>query len=168
MRGSDVPCKCLAWKIAPCPIRDLFLQADLADLIAVFVPETKQHWFVRTTACKYLAERYTAQWVARQNFSIGRAPTGCMLVDQFVAQLQRFGFQARFGMDPPRTGQVPKIGTHGQEVVPADAAKMGLAAGTSAGKRAPNPGGGRPEGAVAGHAFLRCKFRLRFLALPAS
>ena len=80
---------------APCPIRDLFLRADLADLIAIFVPETKQHWSVRATACKYLAERYTAQWVAKQNFSVGRAPTGCMLVDQFVAQFQLFGFQAR-------------------------------------------------------------------------
>ena len=38
---------------APCPIRDLFLRADLADLIAIFVPETKQHWCVRATACKY-------------------------------------------------------------------------------------------------------------------
>ena len=33
-----------------------------------------------------------------------------MLVDQFVAQFQRFGFQARFGMDPPRAGRCPRLG----------------------------------------------------------
>ena len=93
-----------------CPVQAWFLAACLEDIVGILVPETPDHQSIRNEAVMFLAERRTAQWVAAQNFRAGRAPTGCSLVDHYVAELRRFDVEARLGVDPPCGSKGARLG----------------------------------------------------------
>ena len=113
-----------------CPIRSWFLEADLDDVVGLLAPETIEQQRLRSEAVHFLAEKRTAEWVAAQNFRAGRAPTGCALVDQFAAQLRRFGLEARFGIDPPCAGRGPRLGRMARKWAQRMRQKWGLRRGT--------------------------------------
>lgn len=95
---------------AECPIGQWYLDADVNSVADIFMPVTPEDAAIRTEAVKFLAERQTMEWVAVQNFQLGRAPTALSLVSNFSANLQAMGVEPAFRFDAPREGRGPKLG----------------------------------------------------------
>lgn len=97
-----------------CPIRQWFVDADLDEVAAVFMPESRYDHAVRTEAVKFLAEKKTVEWVASQNFRLGQAPSGLSLVSNFSANLRALGVEPPFRVEPSRRGRGPTLSRSGR------------------------------------------------------
>lgn len=97
-----------------CPIQQWFVDSDLDEVVAVFMPQSRDDYAIRTEAVKFLAEKKTVEWVASQNFRLGQAPTALSLVSNFSANLRALGVEPPFRLNPSRQGRGPTLSRSGR------------------------------------------------------